>query len=120
MDTIFIQDLAISMHVGATKSERAKPQQLLLTIELGCDISPAAATDDLSRTIDYAAICHYLVAFGAGREWKLMEKLAVDLAESILRKFKPQTVSVEVKKFVLPQARFVGVRVERPITVSSR
>ena len=114
MDTIFIQDLAVSFPVGVTDHERAKPQPLLLTLELSCDLDRAAATDELARTIDYAALCDHVRAFGVGRDWHLIETLAVDLAESILAQFKPRTVCVEVKKFVLPQARFVGVRVTRP------
>ena len=116
MDTIIIQDLTVSFHVGVTPAERTKPQQLLLTLELGCDFARAAQSDDVRQTVDYAALCEYLFAYGNGRSWRLIEKLAVDLAESILTKFNPRTVSVEVKKFILPHARFVGVRVRRPTT----
>ena len=116
MDTIIIQDFAVSCHIGVTPQERSKPQPLLLTVELGCDFATSAATDNLAHTIDYAVVCEHLAAFGEGRDWNLIEKLAVELAESILRKFKPRSVVVEVKKLVLPQARFVGVRVQRPNT----
>ena len=47
--------------------------------------------------------------FGEGREWKLIEKLAADIADMILAEFKPQSVTVEVKKFPIPQARHVSV-----------
>jgi dihydroneopterin aldolase len=53
------------------------------------------------------------VRFGEGRNWKLIETLAVDLAAMILREDKPERVSVEVKKFVIPQARWVSVRIQR-------
>jgi dihydroneopterin aldolase len=42
----------------------------------------------------------------------LIEKLAADLADMILREFKPKTVTVEVKKFVIPEARHVSVILE--------
>jgi dihydroneopterin aldolase len=54
------------------------------------------------------------LAYGEGREWKLIETLAVDLAGMILREFRPARVAVEVKKFVLPEARWVSVRLRRP------
>ena len=70
--------------------------------------------DDLDRTIDYQAVSQRLLDFGRGRSWKLIETLAVELAEMILREFKPSRVTVEVKKFVIPQARHVSVRATRP------
>ena len=54
-----------------------------------------------------------LVDFGEGRSWRLIEKLAADIAETILAEFRPNTVSVEVKKFVIPAARHVAVQVTR-------
>jgi dihydroneopterin aldolase len=45
--------------------------------------------------------------------WKLIETLAVDLAQMILEDFGPRRVTVEVKKFIIPQARQVSVRVAR-------
>jgi dihydroneopterin aldolase len=45
--------------------------------------------------------------------WKLIETLAVDIAQMILEEFGPRSVAVEVKKFIIPQARHVSVRVTR-------
>ena len=39
--------------------------------------------------------------------------VAVDLAQVLLEEFRPRSVTVEVKKFVIPQARHVSVRVTR-------
>ena len=116
MDSILIRDLAIFYRVGVTEEERAQPQRLLLSVELGSEFSPAAATDDLMDTIDYYAVSRRLLGFGDGKEWKLIEKMAVEIAEMVLAEFAPCTVSVEVKKFVLPEARFVSVRVTRDRT----
>jgi dihydroneopterin aldolase len=44
----------------------------------------------------------------------LIETLAVDVAGMILEEFSPKAVSVEVKKFAIPQARYAAVRVTRP------
>ena len=114
MDQIVIQDLEVFYRVGVPDQERAKPQRLLLTVELEHDFTLAAAADDLEKTIDYYHLSRRLLAFGEGREWKLIETLAVALADMILREFRPGRVAVEVKKFVLPEARWVCVRVRRP------
>jgi FolB domain-containing protein len=115
MDTITISDLEVFFHVGVPDEERANPQRLLLTVEMAWDFSAAAATDDLHKTIDYYAVTQRLLRFGVGRDWKLIEKLAADIAEMVLREFSSPTVIVEVKKFIIPEARSVSVRVARPI-----
>lgn len=113
MDLITITDLEVRYHVGVPDEERAQPQRLLLTVEMASDFSTASAHDDLRNTIDYHAVSQGLLRFGEGRSWRLIETLAVELADFILREFHPRVVSVEVKKFVLPEARYVSVRVER-------
>ncbi len=50
---------------------------------------------------------------GRAGGWKLLEKLAGDIAERILTRYRPQAVTVEVKKFAVPQARYVSVTLSR-------
>jgi len=114
MDQIIIKDLEVFYRVGVPDHERANPQRLLLTVELERDFTQAAKTDGIAETIDYEHLSRRLLGFGEGREWKLIEALAVDLATTILHECKPERVAVEVKKFVLPQAGWVSVRVLRP------
>jgi dihydroneopterin aldolase len=45
----------------------------------------------------------------------LIETAAVEIAGVVLREFRPRRVSVEVKKFVLPEAEYVSVRVSRAL-----
>ena len=115
MSKISIVDLEVFYHVGVPDAERARPQRLLLTVEMEGDFSAAAKTDSLAATIDYFAVSQRLLKFGEGREWKLIEKLAADVADTILAGFKPASVTVEVKKFVIPQARHVSVVVAKKL-----
>jgi dihydroneopterin aldolase len=110
---ISIVDLEVFYRVGVPDAERALPQRLLLTVELEADFSAAAKSDSIADTIDYFAVTQRLLKFGGGREWRLIEKLAADIAGVILAEFKPQSVTVEVKKFILPQARYVSVWLAR-------
>jgi FolB domain-containing protein len=112
MDRIAIHDLTVFFCVGVPDEERARPQRLDLCVELEHDFS--GLDEDLARTIDYHAVCRRLLGYGEGRSWKLIETLAVELAEMILRDFHPGRVTVEVKKFILPETRDVSVRVTRP------
>lgn len=114
MDTIIISDLEVYYHVGVTEAERATAQRLLLTVEMGADFTAAVKNDDVSQTINYDTVSRRLLRFGDGRHWQLLETLAVEMAEMVLKDFQANTVLVEVKKFIIPQARHVGVRVRRP------
>ena len=110
---ISIVDLEVLYRVGVPEAERAQPQRLLLTVEMDFDFAKATKSDAIADTIDYFAVSQRLLKFGDGREWKLIEKLAADLADMILAEFKPRTITVEVKKFPIPQARHVSVAVTR-------
>jgi 7,8-dihydroneopterin aldolase/epimerase/oxygenase len=110
---ISIDDLEVFYRVGVPDAERAQSQRLLLTVEMESDFSAAAKSDSIADTIDYFAVSQRLLKFGEGREWKLIEKLAADIAEAISSEFKPQSVTVEVKKFPIPQARHVAVSLTR-------
>jgi FolB domain-containing protein len=113
MDNIKISDLEVFYHVGVPATERARPQRLLLTVDMESDFSAAARTDAIGDTIDYFAVTQRLLKFGEGRSWKLIEKLAADIAKAVLAEFKPRSVTVEVKKFIIPQAQFVSVSLAR-------
>lgn len=109
MAKISIVDLEVFYRVGVTGEERAQPQRLLLTIEMESDFSAAAKSDSISDTIDYYAVSQRLLKFGDGQSWKLIERLAADIADTVLAEFNPNNVTVEVKKFIIPQARHVSV-----------
>ncbi|HEY5040734.1 MAG TPA: dihydroneopterin aldolase [Verrucomicrobiae bacterium] len=114
MSRISIVDLEVFYRVGVPDAERAQPQRLLLTVEMEVDFSAAAKSDSIADTIDYFAVTQKLLKFGEDRSWNLIEKLAAEIADTILSEFKPQSVTVEVKKFIIPQARCVSVQIKKP------
>ncbi len=109
MSRITIADLEGQFCVGVSDDERAKPQRLLLTVDMNLDFSTAAMSDRVERTINYQNVVDDLLRFGEGRSWKLLERLVSNIADSILSRYKPDSVLVEAKKFVIPQARYVSV-----------
>lgn len=115
MDRITIYDLEVHYHVGVTEAERSQSQRLLITLEMERDLAAAAKSDSLDDTIDYYAVSRRILGFGDGHRWALIETLAADLAQMALRDFKADRVTVEVKKFIIPEARYVSVGVTRPI-----
>ncbi len=99
--------------IGLTDEERAKPQRLLLTLDINFDFSSAAISDRIEKTINYHSVVEDLLKFGDGRSWKLLEKLAANVADLVLTRYRPQSVVVEVKKFAIPQTRYVSVTLTR-------
>jgi FolB domain-containing protein len=114
MDKIRITDLEVFYQVGVTEEERAKPQRLLISVELEHDFTSAISRDNLAETLDYFTISQRLLRFGEGCHWQLIETLAADIAAMLQDEFQAKTVSVEVKKFVIPQAAHVSVALTRP------
>ena len=115
MDTILIRDLEVFYHVGVPEAERARAQRLLISVEMIQDFSKAAAMDDLRETVDYFAVSRRVLHWGEGRSWQLIETLAVELAAGIGREFGAERVTVEIRKFIIAEARYVSVRTTRPV-----
>lgn len=113
MSRINIVDLEVFYQVGLTDEERAKPQRLLITIEMDVDFTPASLSDRIEKTINYFDVAQELLKYGERRNWKLLEKLAANIADHIMARFRPETLQVEVKKFPIPEARYVSVMVAR-------
>jgi len=90
--------------VGVTDQERAEPQRLLVTVDMNVDFSSASVSDRIEKTINYQEIADDLLKYGQGRSWKLLEKLVANIADSIMARYKPLALLVEVKKFSIPKA----------------
>lgn len=112
-DCITLCDLEVYYRVGVPDEEREKPQRLLLTVQMYRDFSPAIRSDNIDATTNYFAVSERLKGLGRTGEWKLIEKLAGDIAQLILTEFNVPRVAVEVKKFIIPETRYVSVRVDR-------
>jgi FolB domain-containing protein len=117
MSFITIVDLEVFYRVGISEEERAKPQRLLLTLDIKFDFSSAAVSGRIGRTIDYYEVSQRLLKLGETRSWRLIESVATDIADKILSEFHPESVTIEVKKFSIPEARYVSVSLtkQRPL-----
>ena len=113
MSKITIVDLEVYYCVGVGDEERAKPQRLLVTVDMSFDFATAALSDRLETTINYFDVAQELLKYGNNRNWKLLEKLTANIADFIMSRYKPETVTVEIKKFPIPQARYVSVALVR-------
>lgn len=113
MSHISIVDLEVHYRIGVPDEERANSQRLLITVDMDADFTAAAKTDGITHTIDYFEVAQDLLKFGEGRSWKLLEKLTAEIAEYILQKYGPRSLTVSIKKFPIRQARYVCTSVTR-------
>jgi FolB domain-containing protein len=113
-DLIRVVDLEVWTHLGVPEEERAHPQKLLVSLEMTIDsFAGAAKADDVSLTIDYFAIAQRVKSFTAERPRRLLETLAEEIAADLLKTFPIKKLTLEIKKFILPDARYVSVKIER-------
>lgn len=112
-DEIRIKELELLARVGVPAEERAQPQRLTVSITLQPPRSFAQLGEDLAQTIDYAAVCEEARRFVDGREDRLIETLAEQMAGHLLRRFRPAQIDLELRKFILPETKYVAVRVSR-------
>jgi phosphoglycolate phosphatase len=111
-DCIRINGLEVQARIGVPDEERAKPQKLVIDVTMESDFRGMA--DDIARTTDYAAVASWLGEECARREWRLLETLAEDLAAGLLEKFpRVGSLTLQIRKFVLPQTRDVSVTLRR-------
>ena len=112
-DEIRIEELQVEASVGVPEAERAVPQRLVLSFTLTPEQDFRDLDDDLRRTVDYAVVVEEVKSFIGRRVVKLIETLADELAAHLLERFALREVRIELRKFILPETRYVAVRVAR-------
>ena len=100
-DRIELRGLRVFGYHGVLDSERQEGQEFVIDAVLWLDTAPAAATDDLSLTVDYAALAGRLVTIAAGPPVQLIETLAQRLADAAGAEPLAREVEITVHK---PQA----------------
>jgi dihydroneopterin aldolase len=113
-DTIFLYDLRIETVVGIWNWERKIRQTVSIDLEIGADISEAAAHDDIEHTLNYKAVAKRVQSFVGESAFQLVETMAERIAELILTEFDVPWVQVKVNKpGAIRGARDVGVKIYR-------
>ena len=114
MDIVFIRELTIEAVIGIYEWERCVKQTLYLDLELGCDVRPAADSEDIGCALDYKAISKRVHAFVVESEFQLVETLAEKVAQLLMTEFGVPWLRLTVnKRGALSLAKDVGVIIER-------
>lgn len=115
MDQVFIRGLEVQAVIGAYDWERTIRQRLVLDLEMDWDIRPAAADDDLTLALDYAAVSQRVLDYVSASSFELVETLADRLATLIMEEFSVSGLRLVITKpgAVSEARRGVGVIIER-------
>jgi dihydroneopterin aldolase len=114
MDIVYIHDLRIETIIGIYDWERERRQTVSLDLEMGTDVRPAAATEDIALALDYHAVAMRLIGYIEGSEFRLLETMAENVAALVMREFSVPWLRLRVgKPGAVTGARDVGVVIER-------
>lgn len=116
-DWIVLRGMEFEGHLGYSDEERADAQVIEIDVELGLDLRPAGATDDLEQTVNYARVFDICRAQVEQHSHRLLEAIAENVASDVLAyDARIRTVVVEVRKPGVPidgVLEHAGVRIER-------
>jgi len=114
MDLVFIDGVEASTTIGVYDHERHTRQTLVIDLQLGCDMRPAAREDAFEMALDYDAISRRVLAFVESTSCRLLETLAEKLADLLFQEYPVLHVRVKISKpGAVEIAQNVGVIIER-------
>lgn len=114
MDIVFLRELRIDTVIGIYDWERRTRQTLVFDLEMGTDIRPAAASEDIADALNYKAVSKRLVEFVGASEFQLVETLAEHCARIIQEEFGVRWLRLTLnKQGAVSGARDVGIIIER-------
>jgi dihydroneopterin aldolase len=117
MDAILLRDLRIDASIGIHKRERHVRQTLSIDLDIGLPSEAVFRSDRVADTIDYEQVALRIAALAGSGHWRLVETLAERIARLLLEDFGAPWAKVSVAKIgILPNAKFVGVTIERGVS----
>ena len=100
-DRITLTGLSATGFHGVFEHERREGQSFIVDVVLETDVRTAAASDDVTDTIDYSLVAARVIDHITGDPVNLIETLAQAIALDLLSNFAVASVEVTVHK---PQA----------------
>lgn len=102
MGVIRLHNMTFYGYHGISSAERQTGRRFEVDVELVADLNKPARTDKLKDTVNYTEVYRTVEEMVEQNSFSLLETIAVRLANQILDKFKPQEVTVRVRKKIPP------------------
>jgi dihydroneopterin aldolase len=100
-DRIKLRGLKVRGNHGVFEHERADGQNFVVDITVWIDLADAATSDDLADTFDYGVLAQRAATVVAGPARNLIETVAGEIADDVMKDARVHAVEVTVHK---PQA----------------
>jgi 7,8-dihydroneopterin aldolase/epimerase/oxygenase len=114
MDIVYVRGLEVKTVIGVYDWEREIKQPVVVDLDMGCDFSDAAKTDEHQYVLDYKVVCVRVTEFIEKSKLQLLEAMAEEIAKLIRKEFNVPWVRVRVgKPAAITGAKEVGVVIER-------
>ena len=97
-DKIIIKDLEVECIVGIRKKERKEKQKIFVTTEIFMNISKASKSGKIKDTVNYSSLIKNIKKLIIYKKYLLLETMAQDTANMILKNKKVSKVKVLIKK----------------------
>jgi 7,8-dihydroneopterin aldolase/epimerase/oxygenase len=97
-DRITLTGLRVFGRHGVHEHERAQGQEFVVDATIWLDLAPAAATDELSATLDYGALAQRAARIVGGQPCNLIETVAARIATEVLTDHRVRAVEITVHK----------------------
>jgi dihydroneopterin aldolase len=99
VNIIRIKNATFYGYHGVSNEEQHVGGQFEADIDIHTDFSAAADDDDLKKTVDYYKVYSFLNQISVSKKYYLIEALAVEIADELLRKFdRISKVAVRLRK----------------------
>jgi dihydroneopterin aldolase len=112
-DEVHIGGLEVFAHIGVPDEERAAAQRLSFNLTFWPLRPFVDVNDEIDRAVNYANVCADVKKFAEPRRDKLIETMANALAFHLLDAFEIRKVTIELRKYILPETEYVSVTVTR-------
>ncbi len=112
-DCIHVEQLEVFTRIGVTDNERAAPQRLSLSMTIWPQAGFDESNDEIANTVDYSAVCAVTRDYVEARSDRLIETLSRALAQELLVRFPIRRITIHVRKFVVPNTKYVSVSLTR-------
>ncbi len=83
---------------------------MLVSLRFQIETAFADSVINLSKTIDYSAVAAEVQKVVESSGAHLIEKLILEIGEALMARFPMRYLELELRKFILPNARFVSVK----------
>ncbi|WP_456380168.1 dihydroneopterin triphosphate 2'-epimerase [Thiolapillus sp.] len=98
MVTIRIKNLRLRTYIGFNDDEMCKRQDVVVNVRFSYKADEAAETDDVKYAVNYRTITKEIIAFVEDGRFMLLERLAADVLDLVMKHELVSSAEVEVDK----------------------